>query len=317
MSGKVAIIGYGPVGRALADRLMKRPDVRVSVMQRSKPASLGDGVSFQQGDVTKSDDVAAFGEGADHLVCTVGFPYRFEVWNRAWPVAMENMLAAAARNRARFVLADNLYMYGPVTGPLKEDLPLTAMGGKPGVRAAVTKAWQAAHAAGTVKAVAVRASDFYGPDVATSVISEFGVRRMVAGKAALVPYDAHHLHDFTYVPDFARALETLIDAPDDAYGQAWHVPNARPVRSLRTILQQAATMIGVAPRISVIPRAVRPLLALVSADLKALREMDFQWDRDYVVDHSKFGARFWDDPTSLEEGLAATIAAARASAGTG
>ena len=313
MTGKIAILGHGPVGRALAERLARRPDLSVTVMQRSAPASLAQGVTFQPGDVTKSADVDAFCNGASHVVCTIGFPYRTDVWTAAWPKAMDNMLSAAARTRARFVLADNLYMYGPVAGPLKEDLPLTAMGGKPGVRAAITRAWQSAHAGGTVRAVAVRAADFHGPGVTTSVISEFGVKRMVEGKPALVPYDAHHLHDFTYVPDFARALETLIDAPDDAYGQAWHVPNARPVRSLRAILEQAAAMIGVAPRISVIPRAVRPLLALFSADLKALREMDFQWDRDYVVDHSKFAARFWDDPTSFEDGLAATIAAARAS----
>jgi len=34
--------------------------------------------------------------------------------------------------------------------------------------------------------------------------------------------------------------------------------------------------------------------------------MRFQWDRPYIVDSSKFCARFWCDPTSFDEGLAAT-----------
>ncbi len=313
--GHIAIIGYGPVGRELTRRLARRRDLSVKVMQRRAPKDLPDGVGFVAGDATVAADVDLVAQGASHIVCTVGFPYRAEVWQAAWPAAMEAMLAAATRNRARFVFADNLYMYGPVDGPLHEDLPLKAVGGKPGVRAQITRTWQTAHAGGTVRAVAVRASDFYGPDVPNSVISEYGVKRMLAGQSALVPHDAHHPHDFTYVPDFARALETLIDAPDDAYGEVWHVPNFRPTQTLRALLEKAAQMMGVAPKIMVIPPWLRPVLALVSPDIKAMREMRFQTDRPYIVDHSKFAARFWDDPTPLEEGLAATIEAARAAAG--
>jgi hypothetical protein len=39
-----------------------------------------------------------------------------------------------------------------------------------------------------------------------------GVARLLAGKPALAPYPPNQPHDFTYVLDFARALETLIDA---------------------------------------------------------------------------------------------------------
>ena len=33
-------------------------------------------------------------------------------------------------------------------------------------------------------------------------------------------------HAFAYVPDIARAAVTLLDAPDDAFNQVWHVPCA-------------------------------------------------------------------------------------------
>jgi len=103
-----------------------------------------------------------------------------------------------------------------------------------------------------VRATAVRASDFYGPDGATSVLSTLGVARLLAGKPALASYPPDYQHDFTYVPDFAPALVTLIDALDDAYGQAWHVPNA-PTQTLRQLVSLAAQMIGVRPRLSVLP----------------------------------------------------------------
>jgi nucleoside-diphosphate-sugar epimerase len=171
--------------------------------------------------------------------------------------------------------------------------------------------WQRAHREGLVQAVAVRASDFYGPDVETSVLSNYGVKRLLQGKAALVPYSPDHPHDFAYVPDFARALLTLLDAPADAYGQAWHVPNA-PTQTLRSLLIQAARMICVAPRISVMPRALLHLAGLFDREAYELIEMRFQTDRPYRVDASKFSQRFWANATSLEAGLAATIASYKA-----
>ncbi len=67
------------------------------------------------------------------------------------------------------VFADNLYMYGPQTSPLTEEMPLTHYGRKPALRAEITKLWKSAHDTGRVRAVAVRASDFYGPDATTSL----------------------------------------------------------------------------------------------------------------------------------------------------
>ncbi len=61
-------------------------------------------------------------------------------------------------------------------------------------------------------------------------------------------------------------------------------------------------------RAQVFPRALARLVGLFRADVRELAEMRFQWDRPYVVDASKFGARFWRDTTSFEDELAATIA---------
>lgn len=217
------------------------------------------------------------------------------------------MLATCAGAHARFVFADNLYMYGPQDRPLTEDMPLTEYGRKPKVRAEITRMWQRAHQDGRVQAVAVRASDFYGPDAEFSVLSNYGVNRLLHGKAALIPYSPDHPHDIAYVPDFARALVTLAEAPADAYGQAWHVPNA-PTQTLRSLLVKAADMIGVKPRITVMPPAMQRLMGLFARPVHEMIELRFQTDRPYLVDASKFERRFWADATSFEAGLEATIA---------
>ena len=222
---------------------------------------------------------------------------------------MSNVLNGCAASGARLVLADNRYLSGPQTAPLREDMALTSSGAKP--RAVLTRLWQEAHAAGRVKATAVRASDFYGADAPTSMIPAFGVVRLLRGKAALSPFPAGQPHDFTCLPDFARALITLADAPDADYRQGWHVPNAS-TRTLRAVLAPAAGLIGVKPAVSVMPEPVRRVIGLFNPVLAELGEMRFQWQRPCHVDSSKFAGRFGGQATALAQGLAETIAACRA-----
>lgn len=309
MAKRVAIFGYGAVGRDLAARLAGRGD-EVRVVQRKAPAGLPQGASFLAGDAADPAVAAAACSKADAVVCAVGVKYDARVWEDLWPRILANLLEACARSGARFVLADNLYMYGPQTRPLTEDMPLTDYGRKPRVRAAITRQWLEAHRAGRVRAAAVRAADFYGPLAATSVLSNYGVARLLAGKPAMSPFPVDQPHDMTYVPDFARALATLIDAPDDAYGEAWHVPNA-PTRTLRHLFTLAAKIVGVPARVSVLPRPLAPLMALFAPEVGELAEMRFQWDRPYHVDAGKFARRFWGDATPFEAGLAATVEAYR------
>ncbi|MGO9483940.1 MAG: NAD-dependent epimerase/dehydratase family protein [Rhodomicrobium sp.] len=302
----VAVIGYGAVGRETAKLLLARGET-VRIAQRKPPPHLPEAAEFIATDVLDADSVQRVCAGCNAVICCIGFPYDSRIWKKAWPKAMENMLAACATAQARFIFADNLYMYGPQNRPLTEDMPLTDIGRKPRVRAEITRAWQQAHDNGRVQAVALRASDFYGPDVENSVLSNFGVKRLLQGKPALIPYSPDHPHDFTYVPDFARELATLLHAPAEAYGQAWHVPNA-PTQTLRSLIVKAAGTIGVAPRISVMPRAMLHLAGLFGRQAYELIEMGFQTDRPYLVDASKFARRFWANATSFEAGLEATIA---------
>lgn len=304
MSMPVVVLGYGAVGRAVTAQLALR-GAKVIVGQRRESTQLPPEVRFAPVDLTVRESVLAAAAGAAAVICCAGFPYRAAVWERAWPVAMDNMLAAAAG--ARFIFADNLYMYGPQTVALVEDLPLTDFGRKPKLRAQITRLWQAAHGRGLTEAVAVRASDFYGPRVETSVLSSLGIARLASGKPALAPYSPDHPHDFCYVPDFARALITLLDAGSDCYGQAWHVPNA-PTQTLRQLLQMAAQQLDAELRLNVLPEWLKPIVGMFVPDMRELREMRFQTDRAYRVNSEKFARRFWSNPTPFADGIAATIA---------
>ena len=304
MGSEIVVFGYGPVGRATADLLIKNGST-VRVVQRSRPADLAPGATFHACDVLNAAAVRDAVEGARQVVVAIGFPYYGEVWRKAWPPAMENLIEACAAHRARMVFMDNLYMYGPRRQPLREDTPLADFGIKPAVRASITRIWMSASAAGRLQVAALRAPDFYGPGVVQSHLGEMAFGALASGKRTTLMAPPDTPHDFAYVPDIARAIKSLLDAPDDAFGQAWHVPCA-PIRTPREILQLGADALGVTLRISALPLWLLPAIGVVSPMMRELSEMRFQWDRPYHVDARKFAARFWSDATPFEIGARAT-----------
>jgi nucleoside-diphosphate-sugar epimerase len=312
MSDHVLVIGYGPVGAATVDILRARGQ-QVIVGQRKRPASLPADIAFTACDATDRASLAHAAEGAGQIVLAVGLPYSGPVWRDAWPKIMTNVVETAAATGKRVVFVDNLYMYGPQSEPLREDMPLSDYPLKPAARSAATRIWQAA--TGRVRFAAVRGPDFYGPGVTLSVLGDTGIAALARGKAALWINDADIEHDIAYVPDYARAVVSLLDAPDDAFGQAWHVPCA-PIRRPRELLALAAKSLDVPLRVRNLPFWAMRALSVFTPQLGELAEMRFQWDRPYRVDSSKFAARFWSDPTPFEVAipLAARSFAARAAA---
>ena len=303
MSETILVIGYGPVGAATVAALAAR-GTRVKVAQRKRPAELPAGVEFVACDATDRASLAAAAAGASQIVLAIGLPYDGKLWRALWPQIMTDVVEVAASTGARVVFVDNLYMYGPQTAPLTENMKLTDYGLKPAARATATRIWQAAAEAGRIRLAAVRAPDFYGPGVTLSVLGETGLMALAHGKSANWIGDADTPHDIAYVPDFARAVVTLLDAPDDAYGQAWHVPCA-PTRRPRELLELGAAAIGSKARVRNLPFWAVGALGLVTPILKEFSEMRFAWDRPYRVDASKFARRFWSDATPFEVGIPA------------
>lgn len=305
MTGKVLVLGYGAVGKATVARLLAEGH-EVTVAQRSMPQDLPLEAQFITCDVLDLVSLNEATKSASQIVVALGFKYDGKVWRDVWPRAMANIIAACSQTGQRIVFVDNLYMYGPQTTPLREDMPLSNYGAKPAIRADVTKLWMAAAAAGKIKIAALRAPDFYGPYVKLSLWGPESFGAIAKGKAGRIPMPLHIPHDFAYVPDIARAVVTLLDAADDAYGQAWHVPVA-PTRTAQEIINIAEKHIGHKVKVSSVPPLMLKLLGLFIPFIREFNEMSFNFDKPYQVDTRKFSKRFWSDATPFEEGVAATV----------
>ena len=308
MTDRITIFGYGPVGRATAARLVAEGR-EVIVAQRNAQAisqrERRSRPSTRSTATRSSRSCAARGSSWSQSA----FPIR-RLWRDVWPTVISNFVAACKATGARMVFIDNLYMYGPQTTPLIETMPLSYRGLKPAARSAATRSgWPQRPPAKRVWRLF--APDFYGPGVGLSFLGDTSIGKLAQGKPAVFVGSPDVLHDYAYVPDVARAATTLLDAPDSAFGQAWHMPCA-PTRTTRDILQIAADTLGVKLRISAMPAWMLGPSAMFSPLLRELKEMRFQWDRPYQVDASRFKAAFWSDVTPFETGVAETALAFRA-----
>ena len=302
MTDLTVIFGNGTIGGRVAQTICARGGA-VRIAQRNAPADAPDGAEFVPCDVLDRASVQRAVQDASNVVLSVAFTYDSRIWRHAWPTTMANMIDACAASGARLVFVDNLYQLGPQNVPRTEDMPLSSSGQKAAILSDVTRMWMAA--ADRVRVAALRCTDFYGPGVTASHLGPTAFGAIARGKPALLLAPPDIPHDFAYVPDIARAVVTLLDAPDDAYGQPWNMPCAT-TRTPREILQMGADALGVPLKVRAIPLGLLPAMGLFTRFLKEVVDVRYTWDRPYVVDGSKFTRRFWADVTPYKVGAAAT-----------
>lgn len=162
----------------------------------------------------------------------------------------------------------------------------------------------AEHRAGRVEVVIAKASDYFGPGAgAQSNLGDrvFGPARR--GKPATILGDPDQPHTYTFVPDIGRALAEL-GSRDGVTGEVWHVPgdpDTRTTRELVAIVQQLAGHPGAGLRRT--PAALLRVLGLWDPTVRALWEMQYQFEEPFVVDSAKISHRLGLRATPLDRAL--------------
>ena len=302
MSAIHVVTGAGPVGSTIALQLAES-DQQVRLLTRSGSGPEHPLIERRQVDVSRADQlVAAFADAAVVHHCIHGSAYDVRTWRAELPAAEKVVLDAAGRVGAVVVFPESLYSYGPVDGPMTEDLPRAASTGKLGVRTDLL----AQRAASTTPTISVAASDFYGPRVRTSHAGERLVPTVLAGKTMRVVGSLDQPHSFTYVPDLAAAMIKAASMPE-LRNSFLHAPTAPPVTQ-RQLIEQVALAAGVpVPRMSALPSGALRTLGLVVRSMKELAETAYMFDRPFVLDSSASERRLDLAPTPFETGIKETV----------
>jgi nucleoside-diphosphate-sugar epimerase len=154
------VVGAGAIGSAVVRRLSAQGDtVRLVTRSGSGPdLPRVERIAADAGDAARLTELA---HGADAIYNCANPAYHR--WVTDWPPVATALLGAAEASGAVLVTCSNLYGYGPVSGPMTEDLPLAAQYTKGRVRAQMWDDALAAHKAGRARVTEARGSDYVGP----------------------------------------------------------------------------------------------------------------------------------------------------------
>ncbi|MFJ4777626.1 NAD-dependent epimerase/dehydratase family protein [Streptomyces sp. NPDC088762] len=297
------VIGFGPAGAATARLLAEQGhSVRVITTSGRSPEP---GIEHLALDARDSERLTEAARDAAAIHSCAAPPYHR--WAAQWPPLAASLCTAAEATGAVLVMLGNLYGYGPVGGPMTEDLPLAATGTKGRVRAEVWERARTLHEQGRLKAVEVRASDFFGPGVTDGGhLAGRVVPALLRGKPVSTLGDPDAPHSWTYLPDVAKAL-VEVAAEERAWGRAWHVPT-EPALSVREMVDRLAAQAGTGPvAVRGLPPAVLGVGSLFSPLLRELKEIRYQFDRPFVVDSSAYEAAFAVRATPVDEQVKETV----------
>jgi nucleoside-diphosphate-sugar epimerase len=227
-------------------------------------------------------------------------------WEATLPPLMDGIIAGAESAGAALVYCDNLYMYGAVDGPISEDSPMAATGPKGRLRIELADTLLEAHAAGRVRAVIARGSDFYGPGAANTVAGRLVFPAVAADRRAHWLGDLDQPHSLNYIDDFARDTIRLALDPRAA-GGVWHLP-AGPAPTGREFVEMAFAAATRPPRVGVYRTWAIRLLSLFNAEMRELSEVLYQFQRPFVIDSSRFEETFGGPgPTPMPDAIGRTL----------
>jgi nucleoside-diphosphate-sugar epimerase len=310
------VLGAGGVGRSTTAHLVARGHTvtlasRSGVVRdrpwESQPAG-GQAVEVVATDASDPAELARLAQGSASIVNAIN-PPSYSTWDRDWPPVAAAVLAAAERSGAGLVTVGNLYVYGEVEAPMREDGPMGTTGHKGLIRARMWRDALAAHQAGRVRATELRGSDYFGPVATprTSWLNEL-VIQVARGRVLLPVGRADAPHTWTYQDDVG-ALAATLATDDRGWGHVWHVPSS-PARTMTEAAADIAALLGrPAPRVRVLPRPVGTALGTVVPFLREMRETRHQFERPFILDSSHTEATFGLAPTPWDKALKETVAA--------
>jgi nucleoside-diphosphate-sugar epimerase len=162
-----------------------------------------------------------------------------------------------------------------------------------------------AHTKGRVRAAVGRSSNYYGPKAGRSYAGDLIFQNALSGEPAMVIGNMKMPHTYTYVDDFANGLITLAEN-DEALGGIWHVPAAETITTGQFI-DMVYNEAGKETKIRAGTRIPLTFMSLFSSKMKIALSVLYQFDRPFIVDHSKFEAAFGENTTPHMDAIPPTL----------
>jgi len=265
-------------------------------------------IEWVRGDAMNVAQVTGAAAGVEVLVHAAN-PPGYRNWQGLAPSMLAASIAAAKAAGARIVLPGNVYNYAPDAGPrIAEDAPQAPVTRKGKIRVEMEARLREAADEG-VKALIVRAGDFFGPAAPTSGLSWLTTRRGGRVRSVYAPGPGDVGHAWAYLPDLAETTARLLDREAElGCFETFHFAG----HWLERGDEMAAAIRRVAARpdlpIKPFPWPAIWALAPFVETFRELLEMRYLWRRPIGLDGGRLAAFLGAVPaTSLDAAVRATL----------
>ncbi len=256
-------------------------------------------------DLLNGEQVMKAVAGSDIVYLLAGLQYDHKVWQRDWPVLMQNVISACKAAKAKLIFFDNVYPYGIGKAPFTEETAFAPVSKKGKIRATVDTMLLNEMNGNDLDVIIARAADFYGPRVTEKSAPGLLVfQRMKKKQTPQWFVNPNVARSLSYTPDCAKAIYILSQHPG-AFNKTWILPAAPAITGMQFIEIAAKYMQG-KNKVQVIPAWLLGFIGLFNPIMSEIHEMLYQDKYGYVLDSSKFEKAFNFTPTSFEEGIKAT-----------
>lgn len=304
---KQTILGSGgAIGIELAKALTAyTTDIRL-VSRNPKKVNLND--ELFPADLTNREEVFKAIADSEIVYVTVGFAYNIKVWQKLWLPFIRNVVDGCIQHNAKLVFFDNVYAIGSDNVKhITENSPISPCSKKGEVRAEVDKLILDAIEKKKLNAIIARSADFFSEVKGNSMVMNLIYDNLFKGKKAQWLGDAKNIHSISYTPDLAKGTAMLGNTPD-VYNQIWNLPTDSEKITGEGWVNLFAKEMNASNKYQTLPNWLLKVLGLFIPIMKELPEMNYQYDRDYFFDSSKFNKRFNYTPTTNAEAVKQTIA---------
>ncbi|TGQ30445.1 MULTISPECIES: SDR family oxidoreductase [unclassified Mesorhizobium] len=209
---KIAILGAnGRLGRVVAKAFIDAGyDVRTITRNGKVPAELKGAIAVA-GDALDRDALIRATQDVD--IIFNGLSPLYTDWSKCLPMA-GNVMAACRANGALHLFPGTIYNYGsPTPVVITEDTPFHPTTEKGRIRVAMEDLFRREADADRVRTIILRAGDFFGGTGSGSWFDLVVAAKMNKG-VYTAPGPAELLHEWTYLPDFAKAFVGLAENLD-------------------------------------------------------------------------------------------------------
>jgi nucleoside-diphosphate-sugar epimerase len=254
--------------------------------------------------------LAARAPGAQVVVHALNPVYTHQAWRKEAPALMEAAVAVTRALGATMLLPGSVYNYGRAMPPvLREDTPQTALDFKGHLRTLLEQRLQAATRDGAMRAVVLRAGDFFGSGAGSWL--DLAIAKDLPKGRITWPGPLDISRPWAYLPDLARALVRVaeerqrLSAFDSLHFAGQQVTAQQWVQVLATVAAEQGWAAGAqSVRVGRLPWPLLRLAGLVVPHLAALADVRYLWSTPHRLDNTRLRALIGEEPhTPFEQSV--------------